>query len=292
MIKSMTGYGRASETVGGMEITAEIKAVNHRYFEFSCRIPRQFSFLDEKVKQYVKTRVNRGKVEVYITINLLENEAIDVQVNHPLAKAYVDALNEIANTYGVANEIKSTDVARFPDVLSTHKDEQDEETVFENVKQVLSKAVDMFVQMRQTEGEKLKQDVNSRCQTILQHVAFVESQSQESVKAYRARIEEKMRELLGDVQVDEQRLLTETAIFADKTAVDEETVRLKSHIEQLSQMMDSGEAVGRKIDFLVQEMNRETNTIGSKCSDIEITRTVVDIKAEIEKIREQIQNIE
>ena len=292
MIKSMTGYGRASETVGSMEITAEIKAVNHRYFEFSCRIPRQFSFLDEKVKQYVKTRVNRGKVEVYITINLLENEAIDVQVNHPLAKAYVDALNEIANTYGVANEIKSTDVARFPDVLSTHKDEQDEETVFENVKQVLSKAVDMFVQMRQTEGEKLKQDVNSRCQTILQHVAFVESQSQESVKTYRARIEEKMRELLGDVQVDEQRLLTETAIFADKTAVDEETVRLKSHIEQLSQMMDSGEAVGRKIDFLVQEMNRETNTIGSKCSDIEITRTVVDIKAEIEKIREQIQNIE
>ena len=292
MIKSMTGYGRASETVGSMEITAEIKAVNHRYFEFSCRIPRQFSFLDEKVKQYVKTRVNRGKVEVYITINLLENEAIDVQVNHPLAKAYVDALNEIANTYGVTNEIKSTDVARFPDVLSTHKDEQDEETVFENVKQVLSKAVDMFVQMRQTEGEKLKQDVNSRCQTILQHVAFVESQSQESVKTYRARIEEKMRELLGDVQVDEQRLLTETAIFADKTAVDEETVRLKSHIEQLSQMMDSGEAVGRKIDFLVQEMNRETNTIGSKCSDIEITRTVVDIKAEIEKIREQIQNIE
>ncbi len=292
MIKSMTGYGRASETVGSMEITAEIKAVNHRYFEFSCRIPRQFSFLDEKVKQYVKTRVNRGKVEVYITINLLENEAIDVQVNHPLAKAYVDALNEIASTYGVANEIKSTDVARFPDVLSTHKDEQDEETVFENVKQVLSKAVDMFVQMRQTEGEKLKQDVTSRCQTILQHVAFVESQSQESVKAYRVRIEEKMRELLGDVQVDEQRLLTETAIFADKTAVDEETVRLKSHIEQLSQMMDSGEAVGRKIDFLVQEMNRETNTIGSKCSDIEITRTVVDIKAEIEKIREQIQNIE
>ena len=292
MIKSMTGYGRASETVGSMEITAEIKAVNHRYFEFSCRIPRQFSFLDEKVKQYVKTRVNRGKVEVYITINLLENEAIDVQVNHPLAKAYVDTLNEIENTYGVANEIKSTDVARFPDVLSTHKDEQDEETVFENVKQVLSKAVDMFVQMRQTEGEKLKQDVNSRWQTILQHVAFVESQSQESVKTYRARIEEKMRELLGDVQVDEQRLLTETAIFADKTAVDEETVRLKSHIEQLSQMMDSGEAVGRKIDFLVQEMNRETTTIGSKCSDIEITRTVVDIKAEIEKIREQIQNIE
>ena len=229
---------------------------------------------------------------MYITINLLENEAIDVQVNHPLAKAYVDALNEIANTYGVANEIKSTDVARFPDVLSTHKDEQDEETVFENVKQVLSKAVDMFVQMRQTEGEKLKQDVNSRCQTILQHFAFVESQSQESVKTYRARIEEKMRELLGDVQVDEQRLLTETAIFADKTAVDEETVRLKSHIEQLSQMMDSGEAVGRKIDFLVQEMNRETNTIGSKCQDVDIAHIVVDIKSEIEKIREQIQNIE
>ena len=288
----MTGYGRCSETVENMEITAEIKAVNHRYFEFSSKVPRQFGFLDEKIKQYVKNRVSRGKTEVYITINMLDNAAVSVELNQPLAKAYVDALQELRSTYSLSAEIKATDIARFPEVLSVHKEEQDEEAIFEAVKTVLSKAVDAFVEMRKVEGKKLSDDIISRCDTILNYVSDVEEKSQQSVITYRQRLEEKMKELLGDVKVDEQRLLTETAIFADKVAVDEETVRLKSHIEQLKNMMNSDEAVGRKIDFLVQEMNREANTTGSKCSDIEITRIVVEIKSEIEKIREQIQNIE
>lgn len=292
MIKSMTGYGRCSETNEKMEITAEIKAVNHRYFDFSSRIPRQFGFLDEKVKNYVHSRVNRGKVEVYITIRMLENEAVGVEVNHSLAKAYSEALKELEDTYKLSSDIKPSDIARFPEVLEISKEEQDEDELFEAVKSVLEKAVDAFIEMRTAEGEKLKNDVLSRCDTILGYVKTVEEKSPESVKAYRARLEEKMKELLGDVKVDEQRLLTETAIFADKIAVDEETVRLRSHIAQLNDMMNSGEAVGRKLDFLIQEMNREANTIGSKCSELEITRTVVEIKSEIEKIREQIQNIE
>ncbi|MBQ5590628.1 MAG: YicC family protein [Clostridia bacterium] len=292
MVKSMTGYGRCSETVENMEITAEIKAVNHRYFEFSSRVPRQFGFLDEKIKNYVKDRVNRGKTEVYISINMLDNEAVSVEVNQPLAKAYVDALEQLKEIYSLSGEIKPTDISRFPDVLSIHKQEQDEDAIFEAVKSVLSKAVDAFVEMRTVEGKKLREDITSRCDTIIGYVCEVESLSKQSVVTYRDRLEEKMRELLGDVKVDEQRLLTETAIFADKVAVDEETVRLKSHIEQLKGMLDSNEPVGRKIDFLVQEMNREANTTGSKCSDIEITRIVVEIKSEIEKIREQIQNIE
>ena len=292
MVKSMTGYGRCSETVENMEITAEIKAVNHRYFEFSSRVPRQFGFLDEKIKNYVKDRVNRGKTEVYISINMLDNEAVSVEVNQPLAKAYVDALEQLKEIYSLSGEIKPTDISRFPDVLSIHKQEQDEDAIFEAVKSVLSKAVDAFVEMRTVEGKKLREDITSRCDTIIGYVCEVESLSKQSVVTYRDRLEEKMRELLGDVKVDEQRLLTETAIFADKVAVDEETVRLKSHIGQLKGMLDSNEPVGRKIDFLVQEMNREANTTGSKCSDIEITRIVVEIKSEIEKIREQIQNIE
>ncbi len=292
MIKSMTGYGRCSETNENMEITAEIKAVNHRYFDFSARVPRQFGFLDEKIKQYVHSRVNRGKVEVYITVKLLENEAIAVEVNQPLAKAYVDALAQIQKEYNFENNTQPIDIARFPEVLNVKKEEQDEDEIFAAVKSVLEKAVDAFVEMRMSEGEKLKNDVLSRCETILGYVDFIEEKSPESVKNYRNRLEQKMKELLGDKQVDEQRLLTETAVFADKIAVDEETVRLKSHISQLNDMMNSGEAIGRKLDFLIQEMNREANTIGSKCSEIEITKTVVEIKSEIEKIREQIQNIE
>ena len=292
MIKSMTGYGRHSETVENMEITAEIKAVNHRYFEFSSRVPRQFGFLDEKIKQYVKAQVNRGKCEVYISINMLENDAVLVEVNKPLAKAYVDALQELSNEYGIENDVKATHIARFPEVLAIRKEEQDEDEIFAAVKSVLEKAVEAFIKMREIEGEKLKADVISRCDLILDYVSVIESKSKESVKAYRERLEERMKDLLGDVQVDEQRLLTETAIFADKVAVDEETVRLRSHIDQLKTMLESAEPVGRKIDFLVQEMNREANTTGSKCSDIEITKIVVEIKSQIEKIREQIQNIE
>ena len=292
MIKSMTGYGRAQRTVDNMEITAEIRSVNHRYFEFSSRTPRAFGFLDDKLKSYVSSRVTRGKVEVYVSVNMLESTATSVTVNMPLAKAYYDAFLQMSNELGVENSLSVNDIARFPDVLSVHKDEEDEQKIVDAVISVLSEAVDKFIQMREVEGEKLKEDVCSRCDTIENFVSQVETLSKQSVVTYRDRLEEKMRELLDDKQVDETRLITETAIFADKIAVDEETVRLRSHIKQLKQMVSSSEAVGRKIDFLVQEMNRETNTIGSKSVSVEITQIVVDMKSEIEKIREQIQNIE
>ncbi len=292
MIKSMTGYGRAQRTVDNMEITAEIRSVNHRYFEFSSRTPRAFGFLDDKLKSYVSSRVTRGKVEVYVSVNMLESTATSVTVNMPLAKAYHDAFLQMSNELGIENSLSVNDIARFPDVLSVHKDEEDEQKIVDAVISVLSEAVDKFIQMREVEGEKLKEDVCSRCDTIENFVSQVETLSKQSVVTYRDRLEEKMRELLDDKQVDETRLITETAIFADKIAVDEETVRLRSHIKQLKQMVSSSEAVGRKIDFLVQEMNRETNTIGSKSVSVEITQIVVDMKSEIEKIREQIQNIE
>lgn len=292
MIKSMTGYGRAQRTVDNMEITAEIRSVNHRYFEFSSRTPRAFGFLDDKLKSYVSSRVTRGKVEVYVSVNMLESTATSVTVNMPLAKAYYDAFLQMSNELGIENSLSVNDIARFPDVLSVHKDEEDEQKIVDAVISVLSEAVDKFIQMREVEGEKLKEDVCSRCDTIENFVSQVETLSKQSVVTYRDRLEEKMRELLDDKQVDETRLITETAIFADKIAVDEETVRLRSHIKQLKQMVSSSEAVGRKIDFLVQEMNRETNTIGSKSVSVEITQIVVDMKSEIEKIREQIQNIE
>ncbi|MBQ2675858.1 MAG: YicC family protein [Clostridia bacterium] len=292
MIRSMTGYGRAQSTVDNMEITAEIRAVNHRYFEFTCRVPRQFGFLEDKLKALVNKSVSRGKVEVYVSVNMLESEATEVVVNHPLAKAYVDALNELNQTYGLVDRLSANDIARYPDVLSVRKNEEDEEKIYNAVAGVLSEAVAAFVNMREIEGKRLCDDVISRCNTILSAVDVVEEKSAETVVAYRERLENKMRELLGDVKVDEQRLLTETAIFADKIAVDEETVRLRSHIDQLKEMLSGDAAVGRKLDFLVQEMNREANTTGSKSANVEITRIVVDIKSEIEKIREQIQNIE
>lgn len=292
MIRSMTGYGRANSTAENMEITAEIKAVNHRYFEFSARVPRQFSFLEEKLKAFVNQKVSRGKVEVYITINLLDAQATSVSVNLPLATAYADALQQIERSCSLTGNVSAADIAKFPDVLNVQKEDVDEDAVTNVVLPVMSDALDAFIQMRENEGQRLKADVLARCETIVKAVDVIEQQSEQTVGAYRERLEEKMRELLGDIQVDEQRLLTETAIFADKIAVDEETVRLRSHIDQLRQMLDGGEPVGRKLDFLVQEMNREINTIGSKCSNIEITKIVVDVKSEIEKIREQIQNIE
>lgn len=297
MIRSMTGYGRAQDTVDNMEIVAEIKAVNHRYFEFSCRIHRQFGFLDEKVKQFINKCVIRGKVEVYISINQLENCTTQVEINHPLALAYINAFKEMNEKYDLNGNVSVKDIIRFPDVLTIKKSEEDEEKIFNAVQQVLGQALDSFITMRENEGEKLKIDVVSRCNNILKSIEIIKANSKETEKLYRERLELKIRELLDDTQVDQQRLLTETAIFADKIAVDEETVRLTSHIEQLKTMLESNQpqdnkAIGRKIDFLIQEMNRETNTIGSKAFNLEITGLVVEIKSEIEKIREQIQNIE
>lgn len=292
MIRSMTGYGRALEVIDSMSITAEIKSVNHRYFEFSSRTPRTYGFLDEKLKSYVQSKVSRGKIECYIFIESLEAEDCTVEINHSLASGYIKALSELSERYGLENDTTVTSVAKYHDIFSIHKEEADEERIWQAVKTVLDKAIVSFVSMREAEGEKLKNDILSRCDTILEKVAFIEERSPETVKEYNEKLLERMKNVLGDVHVDEQRLLTEAAIYADKIAVAEETVRLRSHISQMHEFMKSEAAIGKKMDFLIQEFNREANTIGSKAQDVEIAKRVIDIKAEIEKIREQVQNIE
>ena len=291
MVKSMTGYGRGQASAEGLEVTVEIKSVNHRYFDFSIRTPRGYSFIEDKMKAYVQQRASRGKIDVYVTV-AAQSAVPDIEVNEEFAGKYVAALRKLAELYGLRDDISVNTVSRNSDVFTMTAGEQDEEKIWETVKQAADMALDSFVAMREAEGEKLAADVNSRLEFIKQKVEFIEKRSPETLKLYRERLEQKMRELLEERSVDEQRLLTETAIFADKIAVDEETVRLRSHMSQLGKMLASSEAIGRKIDFTVQEMNRETNTIGSKAQDIEIANAVVDIKAEIEKIREQIQNIE
>lgn len=292
MIRSMTGFGRAQQTVDGMGITVEIKSVNHRYFDFSSRVPRTYGFLDEKLKTYLQTYISRGKTECYVQIEELEEADCIVSVNHSLAGGYINALNEIGEKYQLRNDITVSSVARYHDIFSVHKNEADEERIWNAVKIVTDAAVANFISMREREGDKLKNDILSRCDTILGHVSFIEERSPETVIEYNKKLLERMRTVLEDVQVDEQRLLTEAAIYADKIAVAEETVRLRSHISQMHEFMDSKEAIGRKMDFLVQEFNREANTIGSKAQDVDIARRVIDIKAEVEKIREQVQNIE
>ncbi len=292
MIKSMTGYGRAIELVDGMNITVEIKSVNHRYFEFSSKLPRSYGFLDEKLKSFFMGKLTRGKMECYVQIETVEEPDTIISVNHPLVKGYLDAYNELAETYGLENDIKISSIARVSDIFSIRKQAADEDKIWAAVADVAQKALDGFVSMREREGARLKEDVLTRLQTIIDNVEFVEERSPETVKEYNEKLLTRLRELLNDAHIDEQRILTEAAIFADKIAVAEETVRLRSHISQMRSFLDANEAVGKKMDFLVQEMNREANTIGSKAQDVEIARRVVSIKAEIEKIREQIQNIE
>ncbi len=292
MIKSMTGYGRAQELVEGMSISVEIKSVNHRYFEFYSKTPRAYGFLDEKLKNYVQTKVARGKIECFVFIESLETEDCTVEINQSLASGYVQALHTLAEKYNLKDDVTVNTLSRNHDIFSVHMKEADEEKVWESVKSVLDKALDSFVSMREREGEKLKNDIWSRCETIIEEVAFIEERSPKTVEEYNAKLLERMKNVLGDVQVDEQRILTEAAIYADKIAVAEETVRLRSHVSQMHEFLDSKVAIGRKMDFLVQEFNREANTIGSKAQDVEIARKVINIKAEIEKIREQVQNIE
>ncbi|MBR0415420.1 MAG: YicC family protein [Clostridia bacterium] len=292
MIRSMTGYGRAQAIRDGLDITFEIKSVNHRYFDFSSRVPRSYAFLEEKLKAFVKEQVARGKIECYVHILEIDAQAADVVINAPLVEGYIRALNSLESEYGLRNDISVMQVGRMPEVLTVKKAEADEDAVWQAVMPVAQEAIDRFIAMRAKEGEKLKEDVLSRAETILANVAFIESQSEQTVKDYTARLSERIQEVLADTTIDEARILTEAAIFADKVAVAEETVRLRSHIAQLGDMLESEEAVGRKLDFLVQEMNREANTIGSKCQDVNVTKKVLDIKSEIEKIREQIQNIE
>lgn len=292
MVKSMTGFGRAVTQQDGYIITVELKSVNHRYFEFNSRCPRQYGFIDEKIKTYVNSKVARGKVECFVGIEALDAESCNVLVNTSLAGAYVNAVNKIADSFSLKNDLSAVTVSHFPDVLVIEKAEEDEEKIWSLVKQTADLALTKFIEMRKTEGKRLYDDVYSRTCTILDIVSYIEERSPQTVKEYNDKLTERVHELIGDVSLDEGRIIQEVAIFADKVAVAEETVRLRSHIEQLRQFLNADAETGRKMDFLVQEINREANTIGSKCNDVHIARKVVDMKAEIEKIREQIQNIE
>lgn len=292
MIKSMTGYGKSEQTIDSLNVTVEIKSVNHRYFEFSARVPREYGFLEEKLKKYCNSLITRGKVECYVSVEDLEEREMEVNVNETLAAGYVKALKELSERFGLKDDISAVTLSRSPDVITLHKASEDEERIWNAVKTVAETAVSKFIEMRETEGSKLRGDILSRADYIIECVEFIEGRSPETVREYNEKLKQRMKELLGDAAVDEQRLLNEAAIYADKIAVDEETVRLRSHISQLREFMNSSEAIGRKLDFLVQEINREANTIGSKAQDVDIAKKVIAIKAEVEKIREQVQNIE
>lgn len=288
----MTGYGRSQQIVNGRDISVEIKSVNHRFVEFSARAPRVYGYLEEKVKSYLQTMISRGKVDVNITVFTLEGIDSEVEINHSLALGYVTALRNIQQELNLTDDLSLSTIAKFTDIFSVRKAVEDEETIWNDVKTVLQSAAEKFVAMREVEGQRLKQDIASRLETIAQMVAKVEQKAPETVANYRERLTVKMQDILQSTSIDQQRILLEAAIFSEKVAVDEETVRLKSHLKQFETMLESEDTVGRKLDFLVQELNRETNTIGSKAQDIEIIGYVVAIKSEIEKIREQIQNIE
>ena len=292
MIKSMTGYGRAVETVNGREFTVEIRSVNNRYLDCSVRLPRILSFGEDAVKQAVKKTVSRGKVDVYISLRTEEGDQVQVSLNKSVLEGYLTAMRQMVTEYGVADDISVSAVSRMPDVFVVEKPEVDEDQLLSDLMQVVDQALQAYDAMRTVEGQALDCDLRTRGNTILEFVAQVEQGNAQTVIDYRARLEAKLQEVLANTAIDSNRILMEAAIFADKVAVDEETVRLRSHLEQMNTMLTTGGAVGRKLDFLLQEMNREANTIGSKCTDVALARIVVDIKAELEKIREQTQNIE
>ena len=292
LIKSMTGYGRAVETVNGREFTVELRSVNNRYLDCSVRLPRMLSFAEDAVKQAVKASVSRGKVDVFITLRSEGGDDVQISLNKAVLEGYLSAMQQMVSDFGVKDDISVSAVSRLPEVFTIEKPEVDEEQLLSDLMSVVNKALEGYDAMRCTEGQALDRDLRSRGQTILELVSQVEQGNGQTVIDYRARLEAKLREVLENTAIDESRILTEAAIFADKVAVDEETVRLRSHLEQMNTMLTTGGAVGRKLDFLLQEMNREANTIGSKCTDVKLARIVVDIKAELEKIREQTQNIE
>ena len=292
MVKSMTGYGRAVETVNGREFTVELRSVNNRYLDCTVKLPRSLSFAEEAVKQAVKATISRGKVDVYISVHSEGASDVKVTLNAPMVEGYLAAMKQMVADYGIQDDISVSLISRMPEVFSVEKPEVDEEQLKADLMSVVSKALANYDAMRAAEGRALEADLRSRGNTILELVAQVEAGNGQTVIDYRTRLENKLKEVLQNTAIDESRILTEAAIFADKVAVDEETVRLRSHLEQMNQMLLSGGAIGRKLDFLLQEMNREANTTGSKCSDVRLARIVVDIKAELEKIREQTQNIE
>lgn len=291
-MKSMTGYGRARQVLHGRTVTVELRAVNHRYLDCTVKAPRQFGFLDDAVKKAAAARIARGKTEIYVSVETDEGGDLSVTVNHALAERYLAALRELSEKYGLRDDVTVMSLAKLPDVLGSERIEQDADELTQDVLTVFAEACDGFDQMREREGEKLAEDVRNRASVIETLVGEVEKRSPERVAEYREKLLARMREVLESTDIDETRIVTEAAIYADKTAVDEETVRLRSHLSQLRTMLSGDEPVGRKLDFLIQEVNRECNTIGSKCNDLTIARDVVNMKAEVEKIREQVQNIE
>ena len=292
LIKSMTGYGRAVETVNGREFTVELRSVNNRYLDCTVKLPRSVSFAEEAVKQAVKASISRGKVDVFISIRSENGMDAKVTLNAGMVEGYLAAMEQMASQYPIHNDISVSLISRMPEVFSVEKPEVDEEQLLRDLMSVVHKALEGYDAMRTREGKALEEDLRTRGATIEELVGHVEAGNAQTVIDYRARLEAKLKEVLASTTIDESRILTEAAIFADKVAVDEETVRLRSHLQQMYSMLSGGGAVGRKLDFLLQEMNREANTIGSKCTDVRLARIVVDIKAELEKIREQTQNIE
>lgn len=292
MIKSMTGYGGAKGSVEGLSISIELKSVNNRYLDVTAKLPRNLLFAEELIKAAVGRHISRGKVDVFVTVDASASDDMVVRVNEPLLRGYIDALGAVSEKYGLENDMTLMSVCRLPDVLSTDRRELDNSALADGITAILEAALTEYDAMRLREGEKLRDDVLSRLDEISRLTGIVEQESPKTVAEYRARLEQKLQEVLGSANIDESRILTEAAIFADKVAVDEETVRLRSHISQLRGLAAGDSPAGRKMDFLIQELNRESNTIGSKCQNADIAHVVVDLKAEIEKIREQIQNVE
>ncbi len=291
MLKSMTGFGRHELLLDGFTVNAQIRSVNHRYMDCSIRIPRCYNFLEDKIRQKAAEYISRGKIEISIAIKEQEGDDKVITLNRALAENYINVLKEIS-TLGVEDDIKASHVSRYSDIFNIEYKEIDEDKMFEIINTVLTAALEDFNNMRSQEGSRLENDILSHLETISEELAKIKARSPETVKAYRENLEAKIKELIADTLVDENRLITETAIFADKVAIDEEIVRLGSHIKAFGSAIKSDKPIGKKLDFIIQEMNRETNTIGSKANDIEIAAIVVEIKSEIEKIREQIQNIE
>lgn len=292
LIRSMTGYGREQDTADKRTILVEIRSVNHRYYEFSSRIPRAYAYLDEKLKAFVNKRVSRGKVEVSVSIVNSEGSDIFIEVNRPVALGYINALRSANEELQLRDDLSLSQICKFSDIFSVQKTVDDEEEVWKAVETVAGRALEKFIAMREKEGQKMKEDILGRLSTLENMVCFIEKNAPLMTENYRNRLYNRLMDILQDKNIDEQRILTEAAIYSEKVAVDEETVRLHSHISQFRELLESDSQVGRKLDFLVQEMNREVNTTGSKAQDLDITRTVVEMKSEIEKIREQIQNIE
>lgn len=295
MIKSMTAFGRARATVGGKDITVEIKSVNNRFFDCSAKLPRAFSFLEEKIKPYLQSKsISRGKVDVFITINVIDTPDVSFDIDEGYASAYISALRKLGETFGLKDDISVMSVSKNPDIFVIKKSEEDAEKDWDDLRAVLDEAIDKFIAARTREGENIQRDLCTKVEAIRQRVDEIEKLSLLDTQSYREKLEMRLREMLSDNRIvfDENRILTECALFADKIAIDEELVRLRSHFDGFAVILESDEPAGRKLDFLVQEINRETNTIGSKCQNSAIARLVVDIKCEIEKIREQIQNIE